>query len=180
MFPVSHRKIKYITGKSIKNYYNTCRELFIWLTSARDNLGQRGSNYADMRNPLWAIWRLPRTWRRVLRTMFHDFPWFSENGSVFQCFPWSHRKTWGTPSGRGRHLGHSLWQRERGAKHSPPGATRSLDDIMHFICFMIVIWFLDDLRMILRWFREHQFSKVSHDFPKWSGIPEVPGVAQEN
>ena len=33
---------------------------------------QKGSGKADWRNPLKAIWRPPVTWRRVLRTTYHE------------------------------------------------------------------------------------------------------------
>ena len=55
--------------------------------SASHHLGQRGHRKPNRRNPLWRLWRAPVTWRRVLRTIFYDFSWFSENVPVSQCTP---------------------------------------------------------------------------------------------
>ena len=68
MFPsYSWNKLDTIL-KYVKNHYNSNHEWSIWLRLALDNFGQRGHRTPNRRNPLWPLWRLPVTHKRVLRT----------------------------------------------------------------------------------------------------------------
>ena len=75
MVPLSHMKMTYTIGKSIKNYGDQCRNWNIWWTWSLDNMGQRAPGNTKWRNTSWAILRPPLpTWRRVLRTIEKP-PW---------------------------------------------------------------------------------------------------------
>ena len=53
--PLSHKKMTYTIGKSIKNYGDSYREWNIWWTWSLDNLGQRMPGNTKWKKTPWAI-----------------------------------------------------------------------------------------------------------------------------